>query len=360
MAEGADPDSKTEEPTSKRLEEAHRKGDVAKSMDLPHWASLAAASGVVLLAGGGMAQTLMTSLTPFIAHPDQFTLQNDGALDVARQVFAAIFPVIAAVMFSAALAGIAGNFIQTGFLWAPDKIKPDMSKLSPMAGFKRVFGLDSMVNFFKSLLKAIVIGAICWSTLAPHASDLEALTAMEPSRILPFVLDIMKVLFESVLGALGVGAIVDWVWQRQRFIQRMRMSKEEIKEEHRQAEGDPQVRQKQKQTRMVRMKQRMMANVPKATVVVMNPTHFAVALRYGDDTPAPMCVAKGVDSLALKIRQVAEAAGVPIIEDPPLARALYAAVELDQTIPRQHYEAVAKVIGFVMGAARKRRAAMHR
>jgi flagellar biosynthetic protein FlhB len=359
MAEDTDPDSKTEEPTSKRLEEAHRKGDVAKSADLPQWAALAAPAGVVLLAGGGMAQTLMVSLTPFIAHPDQFTLQNNGAVDVARQAFAAMLPVIAAVMCSAVLAGVAGNFIQTGFLWAPDKLKPDMSKVSPMAGFKRLFGLDSMVNFFKSLLKAIVIGAICWSTLAPHVNDLETLTAMEPSRILPFVLDIMKVLFESVLGALGVGAIVDWVWQRQRFMQRMRMSKEEIKEEHRQAEGDPHVRQKQKQIRIERMKRRMMANVPKATVVVMNPTHFAVALRYGDDTPAPLCVAKGVDSLALKIREVAEAAGVPVIEDPPLARALYAAVEIDQTIPRQHYEAVAKVIGFVMSAARKRRA-VHR
>ena len=354
-----DPESKTEDPTSKRLEEAHRRGDVAKSVDLPHWASLAAAAGVVLLAGGGMAQTLMVNLTPFIAHPDQFTLENNGAVDVARQAFSAMLPVFAAVMFSAALAGVAGNFIQTGFLWAPDKLKPDMSKLSPMAGFKRVFGLDSMVNFFKSLLKAIVIGAICWSTLAPHANDLEALATMEPSRILPFVMDIMKVLFESVLGALGIGAVVDWVWQRQRFMQRMRMSKEEIKEEHRQAEGDPHVRQKQKQMRMERAKRRMMANVPKATVVVMNPTHFAVALRYGDDTPAPLCVAKGVDSLALKIREIAQAAGVPVIEDPPLARALYAAVELDQTIPRQHYEAVAKVIGFVMGAARKRRP-MHR
>ena len=137
---------------------------------------------------------------------------------------------------------------------------------------------------------------------------------------------------------------------------RLRMSKEEMKEEHRQSEGDPHVRARQKQIRTERAKRRMMNAVPKATVVVMNPTHFAVALRYGDDTPAPMCVAKGMDSLALKIREVAEAAGVPVIEDPPLARALYATVNMDQTIPREHYEAVAKVIGFVLAAARKRRA----
>jgi flagellar biosynthetic protein FlhB len=356
MAEDTDPDSKTEEATSKRLEEAHRRGDVPKSMDLPHLASLAAASGVVLLAGGGMAQTMMVSLTPFIAHPDQFTLENNGALLVARQAFGAAMPVMAAVMLTAGLAGAAGSFIQTGFLWAPEKIKPDFSKLSPLAGFKRVFGLDSAVNFLKSMLKAVVIGAICWSSLAPRVQDLATLTAIDPSRMLPFILEVMKVLFESVLGALAVGALADWVWQRQRFLQRMRMSKEEIKEEHRQSDGDPIVRQKQKQIRMQRAKKRMMANVSKATVVVMNPTHFAIALRYGDDTPAPLCVAKGIDSLALKIREVAEAAGVPVIEDPPLARALYAAVDIDQTIPRQHYEAVAKVIGFVMSGARKRRA----
>ena len=128
------------------------------------------------------------------------------------------------------------------------------------------------------------------------------------------------------------------------------------KKEHRQSDGDPQVKQKQKALRIDRAKKRMMANVPKATLVVMNPTHYAVALRYGDDTPAPLCVAKGVDSVALKIREVAEAAGVPVIEDAPLARALYATVEIDQTIPRQHFEAVAKVIGFVLSAARKRRA----
>ena len=246
MAEDTDPESKTEDPTSKRLGDARAKGDVAKSPDLPQWASLAAVTAVLLISGGTMAQNLMTGLTPFIAHPDEFVLQNNGALQVARLALNAGLPIVMTVLATAALAGAAGHIIQTGFVWAPDKIKPDLSKMSPLGGLKRMFGLDGMVNFGKSLIKA--------------------------------------------------------------------------------------------------------------TVVVMNPTHFAVALRYDDETPAPLCVAKGVDSLALKIRQIAEEAGVPVVEDPPLARALYAAVEIDQTIPRQHYEAVAKVIGFVMSAARRRRA----
>jgi flagellar biosynthetic protein FlhB len=351
-----DPESKTEQATGKRLSEARNKGDVPKSMDLPQWASLAASAGVVFMSGGWLAQKLMNDLVPFVAHPDAFTLQNNGGVQVARLAMSAAMPIFMAVMCASALGGVAGNFIQTGFIWAPSKITPDVSKLSLFKGVSRLFGTDSWINFGKSLIKAAVIGVICWQTLAPHAAELDQLATFEPARMLPFMMDILRAMFMSVLAVLGIGAIGDWVLQRQRFMHRMRMSREEIKEEHRQADGDPQVKQKQKGIRMDRARKRMMANVPKATLVVMNPTHYAVALRYGDDTPAPLCVAKGLDSLALKIRAVAEEAGVPVIEDPPLARALYATVEIDQTIPRQHFEAVAKVIGFVLAAARKRRA----
>jgi len=159
-----------------------------------------------------------------------------------------------------------------------------------------------------------------------------------------------------VLSVLGVGAALDWLWQRQRFLQRMRMTREELKEDFRQSEGDPHVRARLRQIRYDRARRRMMQNVPKATVVVTNPTHFAIALRYEQgDTPAPICVAKGLDAVALRIKAVAEEHRVPIIEDPPLARALYATVELDEAIPREHYEAVAKVIGFVMRQAQRRR-----
>jgi flagellar biosynthesis protein FlhB len=138
-------------------------------------------------------------------------------------------------------------------------------------------------------------------------------------------------------------------------LQKMRMSKEEVKEDYRQSEGDPHVKAKQKQIRFERAKRRMMQNVPKATVVVMNPTHYAVALRYVQgETAAPICVAKGLDEVALKIREIAEEHRIPVVEDPPLARALYAVIELDETIPREHYEAVAKIVGFIMGKGRRR------
>ena len=151
----------------------------------------------------------------------------------------------------------------------------------------------------------------------------------------------------------------DWMWQRRRFLIRMRMTKEEVKEDYKNSEGDPHVKARQKQIRMERARRRMMQAVPDATVVVMNPTHYAVALKYEQgQTAAPTCVAKGLDSLALKIRAIAEEAGVPVIEDPPLARALYAAVDIDEMIPPAHFEAVAKIIGFILGAGKRR--ASHR
>jgi flagellar biosynthetic protein FlhB len=176
--------------------------------------------------------------------------------------------------------------------------------------------------------------------------------------MLPLSADLTRALFYAVMTFLALTAGLDWFWQRQRFTQRMRMSREELKEEFKQSDGDPHVKAKQRQIRAERSRRRMMQNVPNATVVIMNPTHYAVALRYeAGQTAAPECVAKGVDDLALRIRALAEDSGVAVIEDPPLARALYAAVDVDQQIPEAHFEAVAKIIGFVMSAAQRRAAA---
>ena len=180
------------------------------------------------------------------------------------------------------------------------------------------------------------------------------LNLLDPLAMGPFLADVLKNLCFSVIGVMGVSAIADWMLQRQRFRQRMRMSREEVKEDLRQSEGDPYIKARLRQLRIQRAKRRIMQNVPKATVVIANPTHFAVALRYDvNEAPAPICVAKGVDSLALRIRQMAEKHNVPVIEDPPLARALYAAVDMDKVIPAQHYEAVAKIIGFILSRGRK-------
>jgi flagellar biosynthetic protein FlhB len=354
--ENEDGGSKTEEASPRKLEEARRQGDVAKSPDVASWASLAAVIGVIIALGQGLCVHLTDSLMPFIAHPDAFDLHDGGAVMVLRLALMAALPIMAAVMGAAMLAGAAGNLAQHGFLFTPSKLAPDLSRLSLLKGFERMFGVDGLVQFGKSVLKIALIAAVVWVSVKGRLHAFQALPQLEPMAMLAFVFELLKPLVIAVIIVLGVTALADWFWQRQRFMQRMRMTKQEQKEDARQTEGDPHVKARLRQIRMARARRRMMQNVPKATVVVMNPTHFAVALRYeAGDTPAPLCVAKGVDSLALKIREVAKAHGVTVVEDPPLARALYAAVEIDEVIPREHYEAVAKVIGFVLQGARRRR-----
>ena len=257
---------------------------------------------------------------------------------------------IGAVMMSAALAGAAGSLVQTGLLFSPDKIKPDFKKVSPMQGWKRLFGADALFQFAKSTIKLIAIAIVVWLTFKPHARELETLVALPPSALLPLARELLVALFGAVLAFLLLGAAFDWFWQRHRWMTRMKMSREELKEDYKSTEGDPHVKAKLEQIRMEKSRKRMMQAVPTATVVIMNPTHYAVALKYEPgETPAPVCVAKGVDAVALRIRDLARESGVEVLEDPPLARALYAAVDIDQTIPRQHFEAVATVIGFILG-----------
>ena len=356
MADESDASTKTEEASPRKLEEARKRGDVAKSSDVPSFASLAAAAGFLAIAGGWMARDLAAQLMPFVAHPDAFDFTGDGGVIVMRRAMLALAPILIGVMGAAALAGVGGNLIQHGFLFVPDKLKPDPSRLSLAQGFKRLFGIDGMVHFLKSGLKVGLVGAVAWFVLKPHFGDFQLLVGMDPDALLPLAIVMLKALFWGVLALLGVGALADWFWQRQRFLQRMRMTKEEMKDDFRQSEGDPHIRARLRQIRYERAKRRMMQNVPKATVVVMNPTHYAIALRYeAGDTPAPLCVAKGIDDVAFRIRELAEAHNIPIVEDAPLARALYATVEIDEIIPREHYEAVAKVIGFVLQQARRRR-----
>jgi len=354
MAEENEGASKTEEPTPQKLQKAREKGDVAKTQDLSGVFVLASTAAVLTALGGWMARNIAIAMLPFLEHPDQYSLHGGGGLAVAKKALSACAPVMLILLLVASIAGVAGHLVQTGVMFTPEKLKPDWKKVSPMGGLKRMFGLDSLIQFARSLLKVVVTAWVAWWAVRPHAAELQNLAALEPAAILPFCVSLLKRLVFAVVGLLLVIAAADWLIQKQRWMARMRMTKEEVKEDYKQTEGDPHVKARQRQLRHERARRRMMQAVPNATVVVMNPTHYAVALRYnqGEDD-APVCVAKGLDALALKIRAVAEEAGVPVVEDPPLARALYAAVDLDEMIPTAHYEAVAKVIGFILNAGRR-------
>ena len=358
MSEAPEKDSKTEEATPQKLDKAREKGDVPKTPDLPQVAVLAAVSAVILMAGGWMARNLAAQLTPFLSRPDAMSVNGQGGVEILRYSVMATVPILAAVMAAAAFAGVGGNLIQSGLHFTPDKLKPDFSKVSPRKGLERLFGPDGLMQFVKSTVKVVVIGLLVWWILKPYFPQFATLSGLPPSAILPLCLDILRRLVFAVVALSISIAAADWFWQRQRFMVRQRMTKEEVKQEYKNSEGDPHVRARQKQIRHERARRRMMQAVPEATVVVMNPTHYAVALKYEQgESAAPTCVAKGLDSLALKIRAVAEEAGVPVIEDPPLARALYASVDIDEMIPAAHYEAVAKIIGFILNSAQRRRPA---
>jgi flagellar biosynthetic protein FlhB len=355
--EREDSGSRTEEATQRRLAEARRQGDVAKSMEAPAFLALSAAAAVIVGMGGSLARDMAGRLQIFIERPDAFDMTGPGAQKVMSLALQAAAPA-GIVMIAALVAAVAGNLVQTGLIWAPSKLAPSTAKINPMAGFARTFGPDGLVNFGKSVAKLVAVAVSAWMVVQPRAATLAVLGRVDVAAILPLAMDWLKALAIGVMVVFGTIALFDFIWQRQRFMQKMRMSKEEQKQETKETEGDPHIKAKLKQKRIAASKRRMIQNVPKATMVVMNPTHYAVALRYVQgETAAPLCVAKGVDALALRIKAVALEHDIAVVEDPPLARALYAAIDVDQTIPVEHYQAVAKIVGVIMGASQNRRRA---
>ena len=356
MAEAPDPESKTEEATPRKLADARLKGDVAKSPDVAAALSLTGAAAVVLMSGGWFATSMAEQLLPFIAAPHTMLggLEAGAGVEIGAIALWAIAPFLGVVMLATIVGGVGGNVAQSGLIFTAEKLKPNWSLVNPIAGFKRIFGPDGLFQFIKTFLKLLAVGVICWLVLRPHVRELENMAAMPPAMILPLARDLAIALMMSTIIFLAFAAGADFLWQKYRFAERMKMTMEELKEDYKQSEGDPHIKAKLKQIRAQRSRQRMMQNVPKATVIVTNPTHYSVALRYEAGDAAPVCVAKGVDALALRIREVAREHGVAIVENVPLARALYAAVDVDETIPREHFEAAAKVIGFVMQKRKKR------
>ncbi len=307
----------------------------------------------IAMFGKSSAESLAAAMRVFLEQPDRIDLSGPALQSLLLRVAAILAPFFLLVM----AAGVGGNVLQHRPVFTFERIKPDLSKLSPMAGFKRLFGMDGLANLAKGLLKIAVVAVAIWTQVWPERAMFEAALGQSPQGIAG---DMSHLLFKMLIAELAAPAAIaagDYFLQRFQFMRRNRMSKQEIKEEFRQTEGDPAVKAKIRQLRQERSRRRMIAAVPEATVVIMNPTHFAVALKYeSGKMSAPVCVAKGIDALALRIRKVAEENDVPVVENPPLARALHAAVEVDQAIPAEHYKAVAQVIGYVMRLSGKLRA----
>jgi flagellar biosynthetic protein FlhB len=348
MSEDADKDDRTEEPTQRKLEQATEKGDVARSQEIGTLFVLGGFTLALLVGAGWSARDAALSLRGFLMNAHQVPADAAGFTAVTQQGvmtgFAALGLPFAFILFAA----LAGALIQHKPLWTFEPLMPKFSRISPMAGANRMFGKEAWVNFAKGLVKTGLIGAVVWITLWGQHDRLEAFAQMDVTALLPAVLSLAIKLMASVLALFAVVAIGDFVYQRFTWHQRQRMTKQELKDEYKNSEGNPEVKAKLRQIRAQRVRRRMMAAVPKATVIITNPTHFAVALQYEPGMSAPLCLAKGVDAVALKIREVAGEHRVPIVENPPLARALYATVDIDEEIPVEHYQAVAEVIGYVL------------
>ena len=349
MADDQDKSQQTEEPTAKRLEQARESGDVVKSSELTAFVLLAGGTLAIAMFGHSTALALAKLLTMFIEQPEQMTVDGAGLASMMRGLLLHLALILAPFMGVMILASLAGHVVQSQPTLNPDKLKPDFSKLSIPSGLKRMFGPEGWINLLKGLLKIAIVGMAMWTQLWPERGALESVLSQSPGGVVGDMNHLLFKVLIAALSALLVIAGLDYFLQRFRFMQRNRMSRQEVKEEYRQNEGDPAIKAKVRQIRHDRARKRMMAAVPTATVVIMNPTHFAVALKYeSGKTQAPICVAKGVDALALRIRAVAEEHDVPVIENPTLARALHASVEIDEAVPPEHYKAVAQVIGYVM------------
>src|SRR5499426_4561489 len=353
MAEGHDDTERSEDPTQKRLDEALERGDVVKSQEVNTWFVIAAGALLLMAFSGSMATGIATTLRGLVAHSGSIRVGGGGFVGLVEKLGLEVIAAVAIPLLLLALAAVGGNMIQHRLVWTAEALKPKLSKISPLAGFKRLFSKQALMNFVKGLLKLAIIGAIMTALLWPERTRLDTLVTLDPAAILPMTQDLSLQLLGAVVAILAFIAAGDFLFQYRQWFERQKMSFHELKEEFKNTDGDPHVKAKIRQIRESRMRKRMMASVPDATVVIANPTHYAVALKYERGMNAPVCVAKGMDAIALKIREVAEANGVPVVENPPLARALHATIEIDDEIPAEHYQAVAEVIGYVMRLNRR-------
>ena len=347
-----DDTEKSEDPTQKRLDDALERGDVAKSQEVNTWFVIAGATLVLSSFSGSIGGSIQMPLRNLIANSWQIRTDGPGLLALAQKLEYILVAALGVPFLLLILAAIAGNIVQHRFVWSAESLKPKFSKISPLSGAKRIFGKQAAANFAKGLFKVIALGAVMVAILWPERSRLDSMMRFDPDALLGVTRTLTLQLLGAVVALLALVAIGDYLFQYRQWFERQKMSLREMKEEFKQSEGDPHIKGRIRQLRVARMKKRMMAAVPKASVIITNPTHYSVALSYERGMSAPICVAKGMDNIALKIREIAREHDIPIVENVPLARALYATVEVDDEIPVEHYHAVAEIIGYVMGLKR--------
>ena len=348
MADQQTGQQKTEQPTPRRLQEARRKGQVAKSRDLTGAVSLAAVLVLFLVGLEWFVLNLQRVFTVYLHGfaSDSVTPENIGYF--ALQSLALMFWVTAPVLVTALLVTLLVNFAQVGFLFAPSVLVPKLERLNPIQGFKRIFSTRGLFEFAKAAFKILFIGTLCGWLLHARIEDLMILSATSPGQGLYVVHNVLVTVAGAAAAAYLLIAVLDLIYQRHAHHKGLMMTRSEVKDEHRQTEGDPHLkswlRKRQREIAMNRIKD----EVPRATVVVTNPIHVAVALRYREgEMNAPVVTAKGAGYLAARIKELAARHGVPVVENRELARYLYRRAEIGAEIPVQVYQAVAEILAMV-------------
>jgi flagellar biosynthetic protein FlhB len=343
-----DQDQKTEEPSGKRLDEAREHGQLPISREVAMGVSLLGILVVMVLVVPLMSRQLLDFLRTFLESPHDIVLDENTVQPLFFEILIKM-GMITGVAFLLLMGSIIlGYMAQTGFFFALDLLTPDFERLMPSRGLQRLFSLSALVELGKSLGKLAFLGGMAFIVLAPIATKSPDYTGFPIEVILAFLQKNVIYLIEMLLLVFVAIAALDFFYTRFQYIRGLRMTKAEVKDEFRQQEGDPMIKARLRQMRLERSRKRMMAKVPQADVVITNPTHYAIALQYeAGKMDAPVLIAKGINLIALRIRELAEENHVPIVSNPPLARALYGTVELDQQIPTQHYRAVAEIISYV-------------
>lgn len=346
---------KTEEPTAKKLSDARNKGDVAQSREIASWFMLLAGALAVAFFLPGSARRVIDATRRFVEQPHQISLEPEALRGLLADVVFTVGWALALPIGLFLLAAIAAPLVQFGILFAPERLKPSPQKISPIAGLKRMFSLRSVTELLKGLVKIGLVAVVAVVVILPTADRLELFPSMALPTTLGILYDLGLRVFAGSVIVMTALALLDLLYQHYEHHKKLRMTRQEVRDEFKQTEGDPHVKARLRQIRTERARQRMMAAVPGADVVITNPTHYAVALKYDRDLmEAPKLVAKGVDEVAARIRERAEECEVAIFENPPLARALHASVDLDDYIKPEHYQAVAEIIAFILGYTKER------
>ena len=350
MSDTDDKDSKTEAPSDKKVRDAIEKGNIPFSREAPMFASILGILLVLAFAARSTTKALTEKLSLFVNRPEDFRLESgaDAAAlihAVALEVGQFLIPTIAIL----AGCSLAASILQNVPSIVTERIRPQWNRISPASGWKRIFGRQGLVEFLKSLFKFGTVSLV--SLLLLKSEQYKVLNAMlsDPSLLPELMLTMAMRLVSAIAIATIVLVAADLLWARFKWHSDLKMTKQEVKEEYKQMEGDPMVKARMRSLAQDRSRKRMLAAVPKATFVIANPTHFAIAMRYErSEANAPIVVAKGKDLIALKIREIAEASGVPVIEDKPLARSMYDHVEIDRMIPPDFYKAVAQILFYIL------------